>query len=234
MAISPARRRWAAVLLIAGLALAGCSEDPVSEDRTPEEVLALAKSNLDGTSGLSLSLSTADLPAGVTGVIDATGVATHDPAFDGTITVPFAGNEVGVPVIAVDGKVYAQIPMTTGWNEVDPAAYGAPDPAALMDTEAGLSSLLVETEKLAEGDTVRGGQDNAEQLTTYTGTVPAEVVARVIPQASGDDFDATYLVNADGRLIEANLTGQFYPNAAENTYNLLLSDYDSSPDITKP
>lgn len=228
-------RVTAAALLTAGLVLSGCSQDKtVSEGRTPEEVMELAKTNLDETSGVVLSLSTTDLPDGVTGVLDATGFADHSPAFDGRITVPLAGSRVEVPVIAVGGKVYAQLPLVNRWDEVDPGDYGAPDPADLMDTENGLSSVLIATEGLVEGESVRGGADNSELLTTYTGTVPADVVSRVIPQASGDAFDATYLVNADGRLIEADLTGQFYPGGAENTYNLLLSDYGTTREIKAP
>ena len=34
-----------------------------------------------------------------------------------------------MPVVAVDGKVYAQLPLTTGYQDIDPAEYGAPDPA---------------------------------------------------------------------------------------------------------
>ena len=44
----------------------------------------------------------------------------------------FAGQSVDVPVIAVDGKVYAQLPFTGGeWDTVNPKEYGAPDPADL-------------------------------------------------------------------------------------------------------
>ena len=64
------------------------------------------------------SLSTDNLPAGVTGITKASGVATATPAFDGTITVVLSGQSVDVPVIAVDGKVHAQIPFTPGWNAV--------------------------------------------------------------------------------------------------------------------
>ena len=49
-----------------------------------------------GTEGVQIALDTDDLPAGVQGVLGATGVATHAPAFDGTITVPFGAGIVNV------------------------------------------------------------------------------------------------------------------------------------------
>jgi lipoprotein LprG len=228
--------RAVALALLVGLAITGCSksEKSVSEGRSPEEVMDLAKKNLDDTAGVHLSLKTDDLPDGVTGVLEASGVANHQPAFDGDIQIPLAGSSASVPVIAVDDKVYAKIPLTPGWSEVDPAEYGAPDPADLMDKENGVSSLLPATEGVKKGDEKRGGEDNKETLTEYTGTLPAEIVKRVIPTASGEPFDVTYLINSDGELIEADLTGQFYKDAAENTYQLVFSEYGTEKDIKKP
>src|SRR5690349_3038453 len=132
--------------------LGACSGDSekASAGRTPEQVLALAKKTLDETAGVRIDLSTDDLPDGTAGVTAAEGVGTHDPAFDGSITVSLAGQTVPVPVVAVDGKVYAQIPFTPGWSDVDPEEYGAPDPALLMATDGGFSGLLTATEGAKE------------------------------------------------------------------------------------
>jgi lipoprotein LprG len=215
--------------------LAGCGDDQqsVSGDRSPDEVMELAKTTLDDTSGVSLSLKTTDLPAGVTGVKEATGVGVHPPAFDGSLTVVLSGTEFNVPVIAVDDKVYAQIPLTPGWSDVDPAEYGAPDPSTLMSEDAGFSALLPATEGLEEGDTVRGGEDNKEVLTEFTGTVPGDVVSNILPGAEGA-FDATYTINADGELREAVLTGVFYPDTESMTYTIGFEDYGTEKKIAAP
>ncbi len=163
----------------------------------------------------------------------AEGVGTHAPAFDGTITVVLAGTDFQVPVIAVDGTVNAQVPLTTGWSPVDPAEYGAPDPAQLMSTDAGFSSLLPATVDVEEGETIRGGEDNKEVLTEYTGTVPGDVVSNVIPSADGE-FDATYTISADGELREAVLTGVFYPDTEAMTYTIGFDDYGTEKEITAP
>ena len=46
-------------------------------------------------------------------------------------------------MIAVDGKTYAKnsLLLPSG-PEIDPADYGAPDPAKLMDVDDGFSGLL--------------------------------------------------------------------------------------------
>jgi lipoprotein LprG len=221
-------------LLAAGV-LASCSDDQgsVSDERSPEQVMELAKTTLDETSGVNLSLKTTDLPAGVTGVTEATGVGVHPPAFDGSLTVVLAGTSLNVPVIAVDNKVYAQIPLTPGWSDVDPAEYGAPDPATLMSPETGFSSLLPATEGLEEGESVRGGVDNKEVLTEFTGTVPDSAVRNILPGATGD-FDAKYTISADGELREAVLTGVFYPNTESMTYTIGFEDYGTEKKIAAP
>jgi lipoprotein LprG len=229
------RRAALALATLPLLALVACSGDepPVSEGATPEEVMALAKQTLDETSGVRLDLRTDEVPAGVSGVSAATGVGTHAPAFDGTLTVVLAGQAFDVPVIAVDGTVWAQVPLTPGWQDVDPADYAAPDPLQLMSTDAGFSSLLTQTAGLEEGESVRGGENNDEVLTEYTGTLPGTVVTNVIPSASGD-FDATYTISDGGELRTVSLTGVFYPDTDPITYTIGFDDYGIEPDITAP
>ena len=230
------RRAALALVTLPLLALVACSgDDPpaATEEATPAEVMALAKKTLDETSGVRLDLRTDEVPAGVSGVSAATGVGTHAPAFDGTLTVVLAGQAFDVPVIAVDGTVFAQVPLTPGWQDVDPADYAAPDPLQLMSTDAGLSSLLTRTTDLEEGESVRGGENNDEILTEYTGTLPSSVVTNVIPSASGD-FDATYTVTDGGELRTVALTGVFYPDTDPITYTIGFDDYGIEPDITAP
>lgn len=225
------------VALVGTLALTACSGDDgstLTKDKTVEEVLGAAATTLSETSGVNLTLSTAELPPGVTGITKAAGVATNAPAFDGTITVVISGQSVDVPVIAVDDVVYAQIPFTEGWQEVDPGDYGAPDPARFVDAETGFSSLLEVTSDLEEGESVRGGADNAEVLTTFTGTVPGDAMKQVIPSSSGDTFDAEYLVSDDGQLRQAVLTGVFYAKSPAMTYTVDFADYGTSKDIVAP
>ncbi len=223
-----------ALVLAAGLALSGCGNDePSSEDTTPEEVLAAAKATLDETPGVHVVLSTDKLPKGISGILNADGIGTHAPAFEGTLKVVASGISADAEVIAVDNIVYAKLPFTTEFAEIDPADYGAPDPADLMGTKGGLSSLLTSMEDVKEGEPVR---DGALVLTEYTGTVPGDVVAGIIPTASADvDFDATFTVTDENVLNEAVLTGPFYPKGAEDvTYTIRFDRYGTSKDIAAP
>ena len=224
-----------AAALSVGLFTAGCSKDaPDAPDLTPAQVMAAAQTLLDQTSGVRLDLVADGLPTDVDGILSGTGIGTHAPAFEGSIKVQSHGLSADVPVIAVDHKVYAQKPFATSMVVIDPATYGAPDPAELFTADNGISTLLVETEGLTKGASVRGGPSNDEILTEYTGTLPASVVTRVIPSATGDDFDASYQIAENGELREAVLTGEFYPGAGDVTYTLTLTDYGVTKDITAP
>lgn len=231
------RRNWLPALLSAVvLGLTSCSgggNEGVHAD-DPDRVLAGAAETLSETSGTDLVLATNKLPDGVNGITSAQGVVTDAPAFDGTLNVRLGGIDFDVPVIAVDGKVWAQIPLTPGWSDIDPEAYGAPDPSGLIGEDAGLVALLKATEGPSKQDTVRGGEDNSEVLTTYTGTIAGDVMKRVIPSSAGDTFDAVHHLTSDGQLRQTDLTGVFYRGSDEMTYTLTVTNYGLDRTITKP
>lgn len=129
--------------------------------------------------------------------------------------------------------VWAQLPFTQGFDKVDPAAYGAPDPARLLDPRTGFPALLTATRAPEKGESVRGGADNSEVLTEYTGAVPGDAVAQVIPSASGT-FDALWQVTDAGELRHAELTGVFYPGTEPMTYTVDFSEYGTEQEIAKP
>ncbi len=229
-------RSWAlplavtSALLAATLAGCGGSSAP---DESPAEALASAKKTLDTTPGVHLALEGKDLPGGNV-LAAAEGTLTHAPAFDGTITVHILGASAKVPVIAVDGKVHAQLPLTTSWQTIDPADYGVPDPASLISPETGISNLLTATEHPKAGDSVRGGTDNKEVLTTYTGTLPESAVASIISSASGT-FDVSYTIGSGHELSQAVLTGRFYGEGEQaSTYTVTLDEYGTDKTITAP
>jgi lipoprotein LprG len=224
--------RRLAPVLAALVLVTGCGGGShANED--PATALKTAQQKLEDTSGVTLSLSTDDLPDGVQGLESAAGTVTDAPAFEGKLTAVTQLGTFEVPVIAVGGKVDAQIPLTPGWSEVDPGDYGAPDPSALISDEGGVPSILAATKDPASGKDIRGGADNKEVLATYTGTVPDSAVSAIIPGASGD-FDATYGITSDGELRQVELTGTFYAGHPANTYTLVLTDYGTSKDITAP
>ncbi|MGA8210601.1 MAG: LppX_LprAFG lipoprotein [Nocardioidaceae bacterium] len=229
------RTRLASLLalpLLAAAALSGCSGGETSDTATPREVLAAAKQQLDETSGVRVGLSTEKLPPGVSGLLDAQGVGTHAPAFEGDITVAASGVTVDAQVVAVAGQVHAKLPFTTAFRPIDPATYGAPDPADLMRPDGGLSSLLTAAEKIQAGKQVREGK---AVLRSYTATVPGTAVAAVIPSADATaTFSAVFTVADDDRLATAVLSGPFYPDADSVTYTVTFADYGTATTITAP
>ena len=220
---------------VLALALTACSGDDANtaDEPTPEEVFATAQQLLTETSGVNLTLSTNDLPEGIDGITKAVGVATDAPAFDGTLTVALGGQAFEVPVIAIDDKVWVRIPLTPGWSDVDPQDYGAPDPAGFLSPDDGFAAILGAATGTEKGESVRGGANNDEILTTYSGSVPGDVVDRVIPGASGD-FDLSTQIADDGELRLMSLTGVFYEGAEPNTYTVGFEDYGTTKDIAAP
>jgi lipoprotein LprG len=232
----PAGRRPASVLIpmlaVVLLSTSACSGDQADKGPTTAEVLADAKQQLDDTSGVDVALTTEELPSGVDGVLKAVGTGTHAPAFEGNVTVLVNSLSVDVPLVAVGGTVYAKLPFTSKYAEIDPEDYGAPDPASMLAPGAGISSWLTDAEKVEQGDRTRDGD---QVLTTYTGTLPGESVATVIPSADKDaDFDATFRIDQDGRLHSAEVVGPFYAGQADVDYTIELSAYGTQKDITKP
>jgi len=225
-----------AILLLAP-ALAACSDESTSSESagaTPEEALALASDKLTETSGVELTLATDALPEGVSGIARAAGTVTDAPAFEGTLTIVFAGQTVDVPVVAVADRVFAQLPFTDGaWQKVNPKEYGAPDPSTLIGAD-GFPGLLGQTESVEAGASVRGGANNDEILTTYSGTVPGTAMKTVIPSSAGDSFDVEWQVTDDGELRTATLTGVFYPQTDPMTYTVDFTDYGIEKDIVAP
>ncbi|NPC41985.1 LppX_LprAFG lipoprotein [Nocardioides sp. zg-1230] len=229
------RRGAASLAALAALTttLAACSDGGSQEpEESPEDVLASAKEALDETSGVTLSLTTQELPEGVDGVLEATGVATRAPAFDGDLVVLVNGLEVDVPVVSVDSTVWARLPFTSSFSKVDPADYGAPDPARLMDPDSGLSSWLTAATDVEEGERVRDGE---VVLSSYTGTLPGRVVDASIPSADeGATFPATFRIDEDGRLRAVDVSGPFYGQEGTVDYTVSVDDYGTDQDISRP
>jgi lipoprotein LprG len=221
----------AAVLLPLVLAANGCTHSQKATT-DPTTALAAAKRNLDATTGVHLTMSTPSLPQGVSGILTADGVATHDPAFRGNIKVLASGITAQVPVVAVGGKVYAKLPFTTKYVVINPADYGAPDPAGLMEARSGISSLLTAATGLSAGSQTRAGKT---VVSTYDGRLSGAAVATVIPSArTGGTFTASFSVDAKDDLTRAVLTGPFYATGGNVTYTIGFDAYGSHPTITAP
>lgn len=217
--------------MVTMIVLTGCSGDGSSaaDDETPEERLAGAKRNFDAADYIGFTLTAEELPADLEGLLSADGTGTHDPAFSGEVKVQ-TGVDLTASLVAVDGTVYAELPFV-GWSELDPAAYGAPNPAELMNREGGISSLFTATTDLEKGDSERSGD---QVLTTVSGTLPGEAVQDLFPSAGAADFTVNYTLTDDNDVSGATITGPFYAGFGDQTYTIDL-DLDAAPvDIQAP
>ncbi|WP_158607459.1 LppX_LprAFG lipoprotein [Flexivirga caeni] len=226
--------------LAATIALTGCSSGSKKSASTasgstvtPAATLAKAKQTLDDTSGVHLKLSSANLPSDQNGLINGEGDGSHAPAFKGTIGVriPAAGT-VSVPIIAVNGSVWAKTPLSPTMSKIDPKQFGAPDPAQIFATDGGFSSLLVATQSPKFGAKKRDGKDIVQ---TVTGTLPGAAIKKTLSFGdSSQTYRAVYLITSTGELRSAEITGQFYPGATNTSYTVDFSEYGEKVAISAP
>jgi lipoprotein LprG len=228
------RLKGFAIAGIAALTLVGCSsggEAPAKEG-TPTEQLAAARTNLEKSPAVTFTLDATGLPSKAVGVSAAKGTGVFTPpSFKGTLNATIAGVTGTVDVIAVEQDTYMKF-FTPGYNKIDPATYGAPNPAQLFNKETGITSLIGKTTSLAKASQVR---DGSEVLTSFTGTVPGAAVADlfVIGDRAGT-FDVTYGVTQEGKeLRTVLLKGPFY-SGSTSTYSLRLKSLAQPVAITRP
>lgn len=223
----------ALVTLLAAVALTACGGDePAADEATPTEVLAEAKAQLDEASSWRLSLATESVPESGNGVLSAEGVGTHAPAWEGEVKVLFNGLNATVPIVAVDGKVHAKLPLTPTWAEINPAEYGAPNPADFMDPDTGISAMLADIEGAEKADERR---DGGQIVTTYSGTLPGDRVATIIPSADQDaDYETTVGINDRGQVATVTVTGPFFSGGGDVTYEMRVSSYGEDVKISAP
>lgn len=218
------------------LALTACSDgDGDSENAQPEGPTArleAAADLLDGTSGVTFALEGADLPDSGTVILGGEGVAVPPDALEGEIRLLFSGLPTTIPVVSVDGELYADI-LSSGFEVVDADTLGFSDPAALIDPERGVSQLLRSGGDVAAGDDVRVDSEVYDQITS---TLPGELVDQVLTLADpAAQVEATWAIDPDsGQLRRATLTGPFYDTGSDSTYTVTLDAYDEPVEISEP
>ncbi|MET3960262.1 lipoprotein LprG [Marmoricola sp. OAE513] len=222
-----------ATVLVAMLALTGCGGDDSSGGGKPVDAktaLAGAKKSFDDASGVHFTMSTKATPKG-DAVLGADGSLTDQPAFDGKVKVVYKGFAAEIPVVSVDGDVYAKLPFSAAFAKIDPAEFSAPDPADFIDPSKGISGILLELGDAKQTDRTREGKDI---VTTYTGTVSGERVAGIIPSASKDSDYQAVIGIADDTIVTLSITGDFFDGEDAATFKLVFDKYGEVGKIKKP
>lgn len=232
------RARLATLLLPALLVpalLAGCSgggEETTDPDAAATR-LSAAAAELGTAERLDFSLKLdGSLPSGVKGLESATGFGNRTPAFDGDVKIATGGTSLTAEVIAAEGQVWAKTSFSPDFFTIDPAEFGAPDPALLIGApDAGVASLLDQVDV----DKATQERDGKLVLTAISGTVPGDLIAALIPSAdAGSDFDVVVRLTEDDQIHDVTLTGGFYPDTDDVTYVVTVSASSESPTIEAP
>lgn len=217
--------------------LTGCigqeKKEPVSGPT--DEILAGAATFLEETAGVHLTITSSGMDQSVTGLVSAEGDAVKPESFQGTAQAQLGGLVAEAQLVAIDGTVWVKTPILgPKFRTFEIEEYGVPDPAQFLTEEGGVAELLLETSDVERGDDVRCGDDNSDVCTEMTGTLDGDLISALVPSASGDSFDVSYLVDGDGRLLAAALTGEFYPDTEPMTYTITIDEYDVTKEINAP
>ena len=232
----------AASTLVAGaLTLTGCSSTSgktaakTTAGETAVQRLQAVKKVVDAATGFHIELSSANVPSTASGLLSGSGDGSHAPAFTGNLKVQIGGASASVPVVAVDGTVYAKLPFKTGYSTIDPATYGAPDPNVLFSSgPGGLSSLMPLTQGATYGAQKR---DGSETVQTITGTLPSTAVRKTLgfgKNSTGLDYGVEYEVTAGNQLRQVRVTGPFFAAGGQTSYLTRFTQYGEKVDVRKP
>lgn len=235
-ALAPFAATAATALLLAGCAGQSGSDNPATQGKSPDQVMAAAKHKLDTTSGVEVSM-TASKDPGTDYLKDASGtIIAKPPAFEGQASGSVSGIPVSnVPVISVGGTMWINHPLLGGWSDkYQPGDLCAPDPATLLDPDSGVSDLLTSATGLKEGKAERDTSDASVVITPYDGTEPGDAIRKILPCSTGDSFDISFDIGNDGALRSATLTGTFFEGSGPISYTIEISKYDVTKDIKAP
>jgi hypothetical protein len=220
-----------AAVLFALPGLAACGGDEPEE--SAGDLLARAKTTLDEASSAHFVLDSRGAPEAGTLLVGGEGDIARPASFEGTLKVRALGSTLDLEVVSVDGTVYAQLPFSSSFSVVDPAAFGFGDPGALLDPETGISQLLAKAEspKLGEQRRVDG-----EVVREVTAQIPGDLVEQILTSEDpSQPVQARFSIATDsGELRRAELTGPFFAAGDDASYTLDLSDLGADVEITAP
>lgn len=231
-----ALRRTALPLLVLALllgALTACSSGGGSKQESASDLLAKAKTTLDQAKSVHFVLTSEGAPTTGTALTGGDGDIARPSSFQGTLKVHAAGAAVDLKVVSVNGKVYAQLPFTSSYSVVDPAAFGFGDPGKLLDPDTGVSQLLAKAENAKLGDKKRV---NGEVVQEVTADIPGDLVQRVLTSKDpSKPVKGTFsIATSSSQLRRAVLTGPFFSATDDATFTLDLSKFGEDVTITAP
>jgi len=233
MALRRAVLALLALILLTAPVLSACGGSGDGSAQAAPQLLARAKTTLDKASSAHFVLTSSGAPTTGTALVGGEGDIARPSSFQGTLKVLAAGATVDLKVISVAGKVYAQLPFTTTYSVVDPAAFGFGDPGALLDPDTGISQLLKGATSAKLGSEKRV---NGEVVREVSADLPGALVQKILTSKDPNKpVKAQFSIASDsGQLRRAVLTGPFFSATEEATFTLDLSKFGAHVSITAP
>ena len=210
-------------------ALAGCGSPPPDA----HTLLGDAKKSVDASRTVHFKLSSSNAQSSSTALVGGDGTAARPDGFAGQLNVSIQGLIITIKIASVGGVFYVQLPFSTTWTVARADQYGFGDPAQLINTDHGLTSLLAEAKSPALGEQDRY---NGELLYEVTCRLPGADVARLLTSADPTQDDTAVIgISADShQLRRVVLTGPFFDKNKSSTYTLVLDNYGANVTVTAP
>lgn len=213
-------------LLLLVSACGGSSIDATS-------LLKTTKSVLDATPSFHFVLTSANVTGSGAQLTGGSGDMKRPDSMSGVLQVSVFGLALSVHAVSVGGTFSVKLPTGSGFTTANPSDYGFADPAKLIDTNSGLSSLLLKCQSpQVESD----DRYNGEALHEIGCSLPGSAVAALLTSADASkSVAATFGIDtSSNQLRRVVLTGPFISKSTDTTYTLVLTNYGENVSVTPP
>jgi len=222
--------RWfcAALALTTAVGAGACGSPPPD----PTALLHQAKMLVDAAHSVHFQLSSSGAQGTGPVITGGSGELVRPASFSGMLNVALSGFAVDVNVVSTGGSFFVKLPTDTSYLPANPGDYGFADPAQLLDSQHGVSGLLLLCQSTALSSDDRY---NGEQLHEVGCKLPGNAVAELLTSADpSQGVAATFGVTADNQLRKVVLDGPFYSATKHSTFTLVLDKYGENVSITAP
>lgn len=230
------RRFLSGTVLLLLIAVSGCTGSstptatsstapPPPPPPTATEILAASSAAMAEVKSAAFTLTVdGQLPTVI--VQTAKGELNAQGDAQGSATIAQFGQLVEVEFVVAAGQLYVKA-VTGGFTQVPAALAGSLyDPSAILDPDRGVAKMLASVQT----PTITGTEGDAWLI---SGTVPADVVAGVVPGISGDVTGVFTIAKDSDQLTSADLTLDG-ADGKPATVKVELSDLNKPVTISPP
>ena len=213
------------------LLVAGCGSS--STGASAGTLLQQSKGALDNTAGVHFSLQSSNVGGGkITVIKGGQGDLVRPDRLQGSLDLLVNGLPATVKVVSVGSIVEAQLPFSTTYSKIDPSTFGLGNPADLLKTQGGLSSLLTAGTNPQTAGTERIGGELLDKVRT---SVPGTAIPLLPDKNPSKPVELVAAIDpSNHQLRQVTLTGPFTSATTNSTYVVTLTNYGEQPQINLP